>query len=342
MSKHTAQELAELQKLPLEKKIQITQTRILEFCEKERPYLSYSGGKDSSVLLDIARKMTDAGIIEEIPLVYVDAYYILPGEREWVRRAGDVKVIKSAITPRKIIEKYGYPVISKQVSHDIYGARQAKTAKARENYILGYQGQKHTFRGLKNYEKLLDAPFKISDQCCFCLKKKAAEAFEKETGLRRMVATTCEESLLRRMVWLRSGCNSFGEKASSRPLSIWKEQDILAYIKRYNVPLWERYGQIVEKGGKLTCTGIKRTGCSFCLFGAHKADDDRLIYLAKEDPKMYEFCMQRLGFANVIDWLQSNLGLRYNLPKPIIKPTITQKEPEKASLPRWLLKLPTF
>ena len=66
----TAEMLSILQSFPLKDKIQMTQDRIVEFVEKMEEqghgaYVSFSGGKDSTVLLDIARK-----IYPDIPAVF--------------------------------------------------------------------------------------------------------------------------------------------------------------------------------------------------------------------------------------------------------------------------------
>lgn len=52
-------QLKQRQSLPLEAKIQLTRQRIIDFYEyfDGEVYISFSGGKDSTVLLDIARKI---------------------------------------------------------------------------------------------------------------------------------------------------------------------------------------------------------------------------------------------------------------------------------------------
>lgn len=57
-NKHTMEDLKKMKSLPLWRKIQITQTRILEYGIRfnENIYVSFSGGKDSTVLLDIFKK----------------------------------------------------------------------------------------------------------------------------------------------------------------------------------------------------------------------------------------------------------------------------------------------
>lgn len=56
---HDKQRLKELQALPLERKMQITQTRLIEWYTAwdGKCYVSFSGGKDSTVLADQAAKV---------------------------------------------------------------------------------------------------------------------------------------------------------------------------------------------------------------------------------------------------------------------------------------------
>ena len=62
-------QLKQMQELPLEVKILKTQQRIREWYEKfeGKVYVSFSGGKDSTVLLDLARS-----VYRDIPSVFID------------------------------------------------------------------------------------------------------------------------------------------------------------------------------------------------------------------------------------------------------------------------------
>lgn len=64
---HDAQRLKELQALPLERKIQITQNRIQEWYMHYDGgvYVSFSGGKDSTVLAHLTRQL-----FPDVPLVF--------------------------------------------------------------------------------------------------------------------------------------------------------------------------------------------------------------------------------------------------------------------------------
>ena len=58
-AKHTKEDLKAMQALSLEQKIKITQTRIIEWYQQNegKVYVSFSGGKDSTVLLDLVRRI---------------------------------------------------------------------------------------------------------------------------------------------------------------------------------------------------------------------------------------------------------------------------------------------
>ena len=66
---HSKEQLEEMQRLPLHRKIQITTARIIEWYQHYNGmvYVAFSGGKDSTVLLDNARR-----IYPDIPAVNSD------------------------------------------------------------------------------------------------------------------------------------------------------------------------------------------------------------------------------------------------------------------------------
>lgn len=120
-AKHTISDLYQMQSLPLSAKIRMTRLRIMGWVEEygeDGVYVSFSGGKDSTVLLDIVREM-----YPDIPAVFVDTGLEYPEIREFVKGFDNGEWLKPKLTFRQVIEKYGYPFISKEVSGTVYYAR---------------------------------------------------------------------------------------------------------------------------------------------------------------------------------------------------------------------------
>lgn len=107
--------------LPLEAKVSLTMDRIEEWVEHfgiDGVYVSFSGGKDSTVLLDICRKM-----YPDIKACFIDTGLEYPEIREFVKSFDNVDIVKPKMNFKQVIQKYGYPFISKEASKIIEGAR---------------------------------------------------------------------------------------------------------------------------------------------------------------------------------------------------------------------------
>lgn len=121
MGKHTVSDLYQMQSLPLSAKIQMTERRIREWVEYygiDGVYISFSGGKDSTVLMHIARKMYPG-----IQAVFSDTGLEYPEIREFIKRFDNVEALRPKMNFRQVVEKYGYPFIGKEVAGCVYGAR---------------------------------------------------------------------------------------------------------------------------------------------------------------------------------------------------------------------------
>lgn len=118
--KHLIGDLQQMQSLPLRAKIGMTQRRIIDWYNHfgGDVYLSFSGGKDSTVLKHIIQNMG-----YDIPIVFIDTGLEYPEIKEFVKQCktnGDnIEIIRPTLTFRQVIERYGYPVISKDVSRRV-------------------------------------------------------------------------------------------------------------------------------------------------------------------------------------------------------------------------------
>ena len=137
------------------------------------------------------------------------------------------------------------------------------------------------------------------------------EEYEKESKKHPILGTRASESRLRVSSWLRHGCNAFDAKRpTSQPLSFWTEQDILQYLKQFNIPYASIYGDIVEnEHGKLMTAGASRTGCMFCMFGVHlEKGENKFQRMKKTHPKQWEFCIHKLGLGEILDYIGVDYG----------------------------------
>lgn len=334
----TIDELRLLQAQPLELKIMRTQARIREWVDRfgiDGVYISFSGGKDSTVLLDITRKL-----YPNIKAVFANTGLEYPEIQSFVKQHDNVDIIRPKMRFDEVIKTYGYPFISKDVAMTVYYARKnnAKWAWARLNGENGITGELSEFRKERyaKYKPLTQVDFNISSRCCYIMKEKPLDDFKKSVGfITSMTAIMADESERRKEAWLKTGCNAFDSKSPmSKPMSFWTEQDVLKYIKDNGVEIASVYGEIVEDddnqicidgcGKKLKCTKCQRTGCIFCGYGAHHDKDgggeSRFVRLKHTHPKQYDYCMgggeynddgiwqpnkDGLGMAHCIDVLNS-------------------------------------
>ena len=228
-------ELKLLQNYPLWIKIEKTKQRIKEFYEhyNGEVYVSFSGGKDSTVLLDIVRNM-----YPNVEAVFVNTGLEFPEIVKFVKSYENVTILKPNKTFKQVINEYGYPVVSKSVANTIRFARkniagEKETLRVRQ--IKGLEKDSKFNKG--KWEFLLDAPFKISDQCCDELKKKPFKQYEKMTGKKPITGILADEGGVRQEAYLKTGCNNF-KKGTCKPLGFWTEQDILQYIKQNNLKIY--------------------------------------------------------------------------------------------------------
>ena len=339
-NKHEPYALKQRQSLPLEAKIVMTQLRIRQWCDywDDQVYVSFSGGKDSTVLKHIVDNMTGIG---DIPAVFVNTGLEYPEIQKFVKdiKAGkypcfnsNVEIIRPEMRFDEVIKKHGYPIISKDIASCIYGARRgSRTRLERLNGTLTKKDGSPSMFNCSKWKFVMDSDFEVGSDCCKVMKKKPTAKYEKETGRKPIIGMLAEESIKRRDAWMKTGCNAFNvTRPQSNPIAFWTEQDILHYIKKFNVPYASVYGEIqvkksedMEKGqinmidylgcyepeDTLETTGCDRTGCIFCGFGCHlDRNPNRFQMLKQTHPRQYEYC---IGGGEMVDgkWQPSKEGL---------------------------------
>ena len=123
MPERTLEDLKQKQAVPLNVKVRMTMARIREWVNEfgeDGVYVSFSGGKDSTVLLDIVRNKCG---YKNIPAVFVDVPTQYPELRTFAQSFDNVVTIRPKISFVEVCKKYGFPLISKEVSESVQGAR---------------------------------------------------------------------------------------------------------------------------------------------------------------------------------------------------------------------------
>ena len=177
----TGTDLKTMQAWSLERKIRVSQTRIMEAVERwnGNAVISFSGGKDSTVLMDLARRC-----YPDIKAVFVDTGLEFPEIVDFVGTFDNVDIIRPRLCGDscvgdcrdgcfgKIVREVGWNFPSKDVAHAMYYARQGKQWALNYFQGLNSDGTESWFKQrYKKWAFLIDAPFLLSTKCCTLLKQ---------------------------------------------------------------------------------------------------------------------------------------------------------------------------
>lgn len=311
--KHEIWELKQMQSLPLDIKIKMTETRIRDWYEYwgGEVYVSFSGGKDSTVLLDIVRRL-----YPDVEAVFINTGLEYPEIQSFVKTFDNVRILYPKKSFSQVITEFGYPVLSKEISHQVAIAKRFPDGNVAKNFF--FHPNPHSRFSLARYVPVLKMDFNISSNCCDVMKKSPSHLYSKLSNKKPFTAQLCSESRLRTQTWLKNGCNAFDAKNPlSNPMSFWTEQDVLLYIKEHNLPICSVYGDIVPLSGQLSlfsddclkCSGCERTGCIFCGFGCHLEKNSRFLSLKVSHPKQYNYCIGGGQYNDSGLWVPSKDGL---------------------------------
>ena len=227
---------------------------------EDRFYLSFSGGKDSTIL----HRLIDMALPEnKIPRVFIDTgieyAYIRQFVMDLASKDERFRIIKPTQPIKQVLETYGYPFKSKQHSHNLMVYQHSGIGRSVQRY-LGIIESNTLFRCPKQLEYQFTEDFKIkcSDQCCLRLKKKPVHKWEEEnnrpialTGMRR------SEGGERKSI---KGCvltDKDGKIRRFHPLLVVSDEWEEWFIERYGVELCALYKEPFN---------FKRTGCKGCPF----------------------------------------------------------------------------
>ena len=227
-------------------------------------YISFSGGKDSTVL----SALVDMAIPENaIPRVFADTGIELKMIKDFVLEMQNIDsritTIKPAVSIKRSLEEHGYPFKSKHHSHYLERFNRIGMCDSIKHY-LGENVKGTTWGEQSTCPKKLKQQFddhyklKISDKCCVNLKEKPLEAWGRENKKPYSILGIMRSEGGRRE---RSTCLSFkGKKLRVfQPMVSLNEEWEEWFIKEFNIKICDIY----KPPYNFTRTGCK--GCPFAL-----------------------------------------------------------------------------
>lgn len=335
-----------MQNLPYEVKVKRAELRAKEF-EMEMEKRGYNchvsvGGLDSITLYLFLKSI---GI--NAPAVSVSS--LEDKSIQEVHKKLGIEIITPYKSKVEVINEIGFPVISKKVAGriDLLQNPTEKNKTVRHAIITGECGAQghyaknsrmqlpkkwlHLFAGMANDQygtDYLEAPFKVSNKCCYYLKEKPCDDWARKNNSKPYLGMMASEGGQREESLIDHGCNYYGKTVMrSAPFAPFLRQDLLQLALEMNqfylehIEIFEElyyqqpyskdkdgniipyepletiipeiYGTIERnENGELYTTGAQRTGCSMCGFGIHlEKRPHRFDKLRERNPKEWEFWM---------------------------------------------------
>ena len=263
-------------------------------------YLSFSGGKDSTVILAIIKMCEEIYTIppNAIPAVFIDTGIELGATKDFVRLVkenwySNIEIIRPEKSFANVIKEYGKPIKSKMKSDFI-----SRYQKNRNEDQLSFQYMIGVGKNGKHYDKIKiankdlhllhhDFDIKISNKCCEILKKKPFKKYNKEHNIKGYIlGERMAEGGARQLNGekrIKNGdklcTKTKGKYIVKLPIIDWTDEDIDNFIKQYIVPLSKAY----------TEQGYERTGCFLCPYSLQLANNLEKLY--QYEPNRYKAAM---------------------------------------------------
>lgn len=266
-------------------------------------YLSFSGGKDSMVILTLIKQCEDLLTIPPgaIPAVFVNTGIELGATTAFVRWVkenwySNVQIISHEKRDSFdwILKNKGKPIKSKLKSENLGKHQRNSNNPFYLKQLLGDNTGRYKNTMLSDKDLHLLHPefdIKVDNKCCLLLKKKPFDKYTKENEIRgSMTGERAAEGgarLANMKARIRTGgtacTRTRGNQIVKLPIIDWTDEDIDEFIKAYNVPLSKAY----------TIYGADRTGCIGCPF-AGKHLTSSLKALHDYEPLRYKAAMHWL------------------------------------------------
>lgn len=207
------------------------------------------GGLDSIVLYLFLKK-------HHVDVEGISVSYLEDSSIQRIHKALGIERLKSSVmtdgrrwTKARIIQEFGFPVLSKEIAGKIELLQNPTpdNATVRHAIITGETGEYggnrtgtrmkmsqcwlELFGGFENDTEGVNyqiAPFNVSSKCCYYLKEKPCDDWAKEHNSVPYLGLMASEGGRREKSLMINGCNYFGKTTiRSAPFAIFNRQDIL-------------------------------------------------------------------------------------------------------------------
>ena len=250
-------------------------------------YISFSGGKDSTVLhylMDMALPGN------KIPRVYFNTGIEYKAVTEYVKRLAEkdsrILIVNSNVNIKKMLEEYGLPCKSKE--HSLYlsvyqNSGMTKTVNKYLNREDSFKCPSNKCPSKLRYQFTDDFKMKVSNKCCYKLKKEIADKWSKENG--KTITITGMRSNEGGLRASHKGCAVFADNSCKvlkkfHPLFPLEDWWLDEFIKRNEIKLCELYYPPYN---------FKRTGCICCPYSVELQEQlDKLALLLPSERRRAE------------------------------------------------------
>ena len=285
--------------MTLEDKIEFSKSVIREWHKhwNGKVFVAFSGGKDSTVLLHLVRS-----VFPDVKGVFSNTGLEYPEIMDFAKSHDNVEMVLPRKKFIKVLEEDGFPVTNKQQARKIVRLQKAtkNNFASRRLSLTGYSTSKGTYnRKSRVSDKWMPLAFsdvKITDACCDYLKKDPLKQWKKNNlGMKAFTGLMLGEGSSRDLNLMQRPCNMFDSgDPTSVPLKFWNDKDVYQYASEHGVEICSVYKDY----------NLKRTGCTFCAYGAEMedADNNRFTKLRKSHPKQFNVFIHKYGMNKALDY----------------------------------------
>lgn len=277
-------------------------------------YLSFSGGKDSTVILAIIKMCQDLGTIGDIKAVFCNTGIELQATTDFVNWVKDnwysnIEIIRSKVSFDWVIKNKGKPMKSKLKSEFI-GRYQKNKNSNQLKYLLNTENVNYAKSKIADKDLhiiSLEFDIKVSSLCCDYLKKKPFAIYNKTNNVKGYIlGERLQEGCIRQLSADKRVQNggtlctkTKGHYIVKLPIIDWSDDDIDEFIKVYNIPLSIAY----------TKYGLSRTGCMGCPFSQNLEFCLEVLY--KYEPNKYKASMYWLKDVYIAQGVKLFFDMNY-------------------------------